>query len=210
MLDSIFHWPIDPAKPHLGNCPIVLMGHALKGDLRMLSDTLGIRATAFDTVVKTIDTQNLCRETGYWHSRQQPSLSALVGRCGFEYRNAHTACNDTAMTLICGIQMVLPAHLKPDADTEQYEIDSRALQEVVDAIEQCSKGQNWNWGVELYCTRCAHRGHTRDRYRGRHCYAPVKCEYCAASSLEKRIRAAKSHTTKNCIFFALRGAEVSA
>lgn len=66
MLESIFRWLVDAEQPELGFCPVIVMGHALSGDLAMLSRTLGVHAAVFDTAASIIDTQQLCRspETG--------------------------------------------------------------------------------------------------------------------------------------------------
>jgi hypothetical protein len=65
MLHSIFQWPTNAARPELGFCPVMVMGHALCSDFSMLSRTLNINAAVFDTVVKIINTQHLCREVGF-------------------------------------------------------------------------------------------------------------------------------------------------
>jgi len=146
MLDSIFKWPINAEQPELGFCPVIVMGHALRGDLAMLSRTLGVHAAVFDTVVSTIDTQQLCRETGSWSGRNQAGLHKLVLATGFDYRDAHTACNDAAMTLICAIHMVLPSELKTDTSGNSTDGSPRTLQDVIDDIEEASQYQDWSWG----------------------------------------------------------------
>jgi len=169
MLDSIFQWPIDDTKPHLGNCPVVLMGHALKNDLGMLSRNLGVRGEVFDTVVATIDTQDLSRATGYWPYGGNPiGLQTLVGMCNFQYRNAHTACNDAAMTVICGMTMVLPNENKSTEGT-------RSLQNVVDNVETASQGQQWDHDSETYCIRCGDWRHTHMAFKDRPCKVKVNC-----------------------------------
>jgi hypothetical protein len=202
MLDSIFRWPIDPSKPELGSCPVVVLGHSLKNDFLMLSRTLGVNPALFDTVVKTIDTQHLCRETGLVSSRNPSSLSTLVSQSGFAYRDAHTACNDAAMTLICAVQMVLPTTLKDSVASPE-----RSLQDIVDDIEVASRTQEWYWGSPNYCIRCSSRNHTHSKSTGHRCRVKVKCEHCAASSKESRMRAARCHVTKHCVSFALKGPE---
>ena len=215
MLDSVFLWHVDPTKPELGYCPVVVMGHSLKDDFNMLSRTLGVRPAVFETVVKTIDTQHLCRETGYWPSRSQAGLSTLVSACNFQYRDAHTASNDAAMTLICAVQMVLPPHLKSKVTYDTPDISSRSLQDVIDDIEVASQYQDWAWGTDKYCIRCGERGHTRGAYndmggrkKPRPCFTKIRCVHCAGSKDEKRVKAAGSHVAKNCIAHALRGPEV--
>jgi len=198
MLKEMFAWPIDAEKPELGFCPVVVMGHALHGDMDLLRSALGFDADALGTVVSVIDTQVLARECGFT-LRKQIGLRDLVGLCGFQYRDAHTASNDAAMTLIAAVQMVLPAALKPD---------DGGLQHVLDRVETASQMQAWSWGDDLYCLRCGNYGHTKDDHGGRKCRAKVKCMHCAASIKEKRRRAAGTHRTEVCITFVLHGPEL--
>jgi hypothetical protein len=207
MLDSIFRWPVDHARPELGFCPVVVLGHSLKDDFQILSRTLGVHAATFDTVVKTIDTQHLCKETGFYTSRNQAGLSTLVFSANFSYRNPHTACNDAAMTLICAVQMVLPAELK-FSPYDNIPAGAPSLQDVVDDVEVASGYQEWSWGTVKYCLRCTRRGHTAENNNGRRCRAKIECAHCASSKDVKRQKAKWGHVTKKCIFFALRGAEV--
>ncbi|KAH4901531.1 hypothetical protein HBI80_146350 [Parastagonospora nodorum] len=115
MVESIFKLSFDAEYPELGFCPVIVMGHALSGDLAMLSRTLGVHAAVFDTVVSIIDTQQLCRETCSWTYHNLANLQKLVSEANFHYRDTHTACNDAAMTLICAVHMVLPSELKTNA-----------------------------------------------------------------------------------------------
>ena len=149
-----------------------------------------------------IDTQQLSRETGYWPTTGNPdSLAKLLPRCGFDYRNPHTASNDAAMTIICAIQMVLPTHLKSENAT------GKSLQNIIDDIEVASKYQDWTWGTNKYCVRCGGYGHTKANFRGRQCYLKVKCAHCAVSQLDRHQKAAGTHRTECCILFAFKGPE---
>ncbi|KAG9193755.1 hypothetical protein G6011_03790 [Alternaria panax] len=201
MLKEMFEWPVDPRKLELGVCPIVVLGHALNGDMAMLRSTLDFDAMALGTVVKIIDTQCLAKECGYAPSinGNQIGLGNLVAKCGFEYRDPHTASNDAAMTLISAVQMLLPPELKPN---------DGGLQKVVDDIEAAGKHQQWNWGNAQYCLRCGKFGHTKDNYRNKRCFAKVKCTHCAASQVAKRKQAAGTHRTECCISYAMHGTEV--
>lgn len=207
IFDSIFRWPIDAARPELGHCHFVVLGHSLKDDFNMLSRTLGVHPGVFEIVVKSIDTQQLCRETGAWSSRNQAGLARLVDEANFQCRDLHTASNDAAMTLICAVQMVLPTELKFPPSTE-IPAGVRSLQDVIDDIEVTSEDQDWCWGTDKYCLRCGRRGHTREYHNGRRCRAKVECKHCVTSKEAKRQKAKWGYVTKNCIFFALRGAEV--
>ncbi|KAI4628008.1 hypothetical protein J4E80_002144 [Alternaria sp. BMP 0032] len=202
MLTAMFQWPVDDTDASKGFCPVVVMGHALSGDMSMLNSTLGFNAMALGTVVKVIDTQYLAKECKYdsWGGNKI-GLSTLVGMCGFSYRDAHTAGNDAAMTLIAAVQMVLPSDFKP--------ADGRHLQEVVDNIELLSQQQQWGWGSDLFCLRCGKYGHTKRNYQGKICYAKVKCDHCASSQSDKRKQAKGTHMTERCISYAMKGPEVS-
>jgi hypothetical protein len=201
MLGSVFQWPIDASKPHLGNCPIILLAHALGNDIDALSRNLGVHAGVFDSIVGFIDTQQLARVTGDGpFGDNQIALRTLVGKCNFKYRDEHTACNDAAVTLICAITLVLPKSLKPSSGTPP-------LQDIVDDIETSSQGQQWDWGSETYCVRCGSWGHARMGFGLRPCHAQVKCAHCAASKEKKRNQAARGHPTGKCIIFAMCGPE---
>jgi hypothetical protein len=107
-LNDAFGWLLDSTKPELGYCPVILLGHALGGDLDKLQNTLGWSPQSLGNIVKVVDTQQLVRDVGWWDKRDQIGLPAIVARCNFTYRNAHTASNDAAMTTISAITMVLP------------------------------------------------------------------------------------------------------
>lgn len=203
MLTEMFTWPIEHGKPERGYCPVVVMGHSIGDDFAQLNKTLGFNAAGFDSVVKIIDTQHLSRETGYWRNMANPTgLAKLVPKCGFEYRDPHTASNDAAMTLIAAIQMVLPSSLKDKKSP------GKTLQTVIDDVEKASQHQMWTWGTDKYCIRCGQHGHTKTNYRGRRCFVKVNCLHCATSRTEKRQHAAYTHRTECCITYAMRGPEV--
>lgn len=69
MLENTFRWPVDSRSPQLGNCPVVLIGHALKNDFSALSRALGVHTAVFENVVSTIDTQEFA-------ARQAPGAAA--------------------------------------------------------------------------------------------------------------------------------------
>ncbi|KAF2025095.1 hypothetical protein EK21DRAFT_93560 [Setomelanomma holmii] len=102
------------------------------------------------------------------------------------------------MTIFYGIHMVLAATIK---------VDFRSMQDVIDCIEAANQQQAGIWGMKKYCTE---HSHTCNNNRGRRCHAPLEREHCAQSCLAKRLEAGASHTTANCISFALRGPEVAA
>ncbi|KAF2123924.1 hypothetical protein P153DRAFT_254745, partial [Dothidotthia symphoricarpi CBS 119687] len=134
-LKGVFNYLIDATQPELGFCPVVVVGHALHNDLEQLSSTLNFDAKVLETVVKTIDTQQLSRECDYWSDRNPIGLKTLVAQCGYQYRDPHTALNDAVMTKICAVEMVMPDKLKSK--------DVKPLQVVVDQLEEHSHQQSW-------------------------------------------------------------------
>ena len=187
MLTECFGWEIDPSRPELGNCPVVVLGHALHNDLPKLHEHVGFDHRQLGTVVKQIDTQHLAASTGHW-SGQPVGLRRLVKNIiGFEYRDEHTACNDIGMTVISAVQMVLPTELKTN--------QPKTLQEVVDSIEEWSQGTPWSNGSATYCLQCNTRGHMKKR-----CRASIDpCEHCSSSGVESRMQAAPYHESHKCI-----------
>ncbi|KAJ4349525.1 uncharacterized protein N0V89_008141 [Didymosphaeria variabile] len=176
-----------------GICPVVILGHALGGDTVKLWKLLGLDPNRLGNVVKEVDTQQIVRDLGYWRSRDQVGLQRIIHELGFEYRDAHTASNDAAMTLIAAVLLVLP--------NNGYS-EEKGVQEVVDGIERLSQGDAWDHGSDKYCQHCHSRDHFAEnggRCGGR-CKVPVHCDHCAALG---RRQAASSHMTEDCVSFAL-------
>ena len=195
-LDDAFSWPVDRKNEAAGLCPVVVLGHALGGDMDKLKAVLDWDPFAKGTVVKIVDTQQLARENGEWTRREQIGLQNLVFKMDFTYRDAHTACNDAAMTTIAAVQLVLPAHLRKPTSKR------KSLQDVVNAVEAASKNNAWNMGSDKYCFRCGSRGHFENNSDGRggRCSAPVYCQHCWRAG---RRNAAYNHRTECCISYAL-------
>ena len=184
LLNEAFNWPMDPSKPELGNCPVVFLGHAIHNDLQMLRNSFDFKPEVFDAVVRTIDTQNLARETGIQVGNNQIGLRRLCDYHGFEFRDSHTAGNDTAYTLFNAVLMVL------DEESKGVSVSGECAQSVVDSIEDWSQNQEGStWGVAVYCTRCDSRKHFKEN-----CRARVACEKCQR---EKR-KGSYSHKTTKC------------
>jgi hypothetical protein len=199
-LDKTFGWPLEVSTPKDGFCPVILMGHALGGDLDKLQNTINWNPQSLGNVVKIIDTQKIIREIGWWNEKDQAGLPAIVHRCSFTYRNAHTASNDAAMTTIAAIQMVLPGAKKWE-NPEGTKND--AIQDIIDKLEAESveKG-DWSFGSDKFCLRCGSRTHMQDddSFAGKTCRERVRCEHCIAAG---RFGPSFSHTTERCIQYAL-------
>jgi len=196
-LNDAFGWPLEPGKPELGLCPVIMLGHALGGDLDKLQNTLGWNPHSLGNIVKVLDTQQIIRDVGWWDKRDQIGLPAIVARCSFTYRNAHTASNDAAMTTIAAIQMALP-----NAKAWKEGDNMKPIQDVIDEVEAQSQKHNWTWGSQKSCLRCGSRDHMKEdpNTGGFLCRAPVRCEHCIA---EGRHTASFSHVTERCIQYAL-------
>ncbi|KAF1998494.1 hypothetical protein P154DRAFT_416198, partial [Amniculicola lignicola CBS 123094] len=166
VLNSAFSWPIDVHKPKLGFCPVIFLGHAIHNDLRMLHESVDLSNEAMENVVATIDTQHLARAAGL---DQQISLLNLVTCHEFAFRDAHTACNDAAYTLFCGIMTALARELAPLNNGSP-----NTAQDVVDTMEAYSKvNSRPTFGRRDYCTKCNSLAHQR-----RYCRVRVECSKC--------------------------------
>lgn len=175
-------------------CPVIILGHALSGDTDKLWNLLKFNPNRLGNVVRQIDTQQIVRDMGYWTERNEVGLQKIVSNLGFEYRDAHTASNDAAMTLIAAVLLVLPRY--------GFGHDKK-LQEVVDQIERLSQDDEWVHGSDKYCQRCHSRDHFLENggHDGGRCKAFVYCHHCEAAGRGPSI--ARTHMTEDCISFAL-------
>ncbi|KAJ4299004.1 hypothetical protein N0V90_004248 [Kalmusia sp. IMI 367209] len=175
-----------------GICPVIVLGHALGGDTEKLQKLLTFSTNRLGNVVKACDTQAMVRELGFWSDRNQVGLQRLIFELGFEYRDAHTASNDAAMTMIAAILLVLESN----GHSEKKE-----LQDVIDGVEAASQYHEWFHGSDKYCTRCHSPGHNvKNRGDGQPCKKYVRCEHCREAG---RHEAQHGHDTSDCISFAL-------
>lgn len=140
-----------------------------------IDKVLSFNAHKRGNLVKEIDTQVIARDTGHWkHPVNQIGLQRLVNEMGFEYKNAHTASNDAAMTTISAIQLVLESSQKTN-------LHSKTLQDIVDQTAVNSKSHEWSHGSGLFCLRCGGRNHFQDQaIGGGRCRERVYCKHCAA------------------------------
>lgn len=175
-----------------GICPVIVLGHALGGDTEKLYKLLSFSTDRLGNVVKECDTQTMVRELGFWTDRNQIGLQRLIFELGFEYRDAHTASNDAAMTTIAAILLVL----ENNGFSEE-----KNLQEVIDGVEAASQGHDWFHGSDKYCTRCHAVDHVvNNRGDGQSCRKHVHCTHCRAAG---RGNAQWGHSTADCISYAL-------
>ncbi|KAF2117088.1 hypothetical protein BDV96DRAFT_657137 [Lophiotrema nucula] len=187
LLENTFAWDIDPQRPELGKCPVVLIGHGIHIDIQRLQKALGTDIYGLETMVRIIDIQNLACISGLNPGDANIGLKTLSLRCGFAYRDPNTACNDAAYTAIAavmmGLEYVLYANEPP--------LPSKTPQAVLDELEAHSQSMTANgWGTTTFCTRCDSTAHTVDQ-----CRVPVFCNICAARG---RGRVAHSHRTAKC------------
>lgn len=197
-LNHAFGWPLEHGKPERGICPLILLGHALGGDLDKLQNTIGWNPQNLGNIVKILDTQQIIRDVGWWNKRDQIGLPAIVARCDFTYRNAHTASNDAAMTTISAIKMALPGAKAWVSSDEK----GKPIQQVIDEVEARSQNHTWTFGSPKFCLRCGSRTHMQEDldYQGRPCRVPVRCNHCEEAG---RHTASFSHVTERCIQYAL-------
>lgn len=174
ILKHFFEQDIVSANPALKGCkrPVILVGHALRHDEENLKKTgLEYDFAASNTVVAKVDTQPLAREVGVWNPppnmlTNEIGLRVLIEeRLGFLHLDDHTACNDSARTMMCGIWMVLPATCRRD--------QPRTMQQVANHIERQSLNSPAPYGTAECCTRCGRRDHSKDC-----CTAAVSCAAC--------------------------------
>tara|TARA_R110002003_G_scaffold180_6_gene14381 strand:+ start:7453 stop:8385 length:933 start_codon:yes stop_codon:yes gene_type:complete len=182
-LTSCIAWPVDETNPDGNKCLVIFLGHAVGNEIEMLQQELGVDPSVISNVVAIIDTQDIAREKGIRGRGQKIGLGHLMDVCDVSFRDAHTAGNDAAYTIIGALQMVIEGKF-PNSP-------NRTLQAVVDALELYSRGVWPQVGVLNYCTRCGNFDHSRPQ-----CYGRIKrCERCLKSGHEK---AAYTHITRLC------------
>ncbi|KAF2742746.1 hypothetical protein M011DRAFT_529603 [Sporormia fimetaria CBS 119925] len=190
-LRDVFQVPINPNNPRGPVCPVIFLGHAIKNDIRMLSKFLGEEdgtSSIFDSMVAVIDTQIIARELGL--ERQQIGLQRLCEMHGFEFRNGHTAGNDTAYTLISAVWMAMRKEL--GFDNGQFRSVPKTPEQVVEAVSRSSRVQGGQRcrGTATFCEHCESVVH-----RTRACRMRVNGDYCAKAGKKA---ASLTHTTHRC------------
>ncbi|KAF2451056.1 hypothetical protein P171DRAFT_480097 [Karstenula rhodostoma CBS 690.94] len=89
-------WPLNPAQPDQGNCPIVIMGHDVSGDVSGLMDSLHWDPSITGSLLRILDTWAMARSVRIPSRGYQIGLGTLVSHYNFAYRGVHTASNDAA------------------------------------------------------------------------------------------------------------------
>ncbi|KAF2638700.1 hypothetical protein P280DRAFT_375991, partial [Massarina eburnea CBS 473.64] len=152
-MEDHFHELIDPSKPELGFRPVLVLGHAIKGDLKMLQSAIDFDLGGCDTTVAFIDTQRIAMGLGLEGKGGRRNLIGLENLCmlmDVPYKHGHTALNDAAFTMFSGIKMAIGT-LSETGKTSQ---------EVFDNVARLSNHQNNPYGVKVYCVKCAKTGHS--------------------------------------------------
>ncbi|CAI6342279.1 unnamed protein product [Periconia digitata] len=190
VLDIIFVNPVDPNDLSRGYCPVLCLGHAIKGDLKMLEDEFDFKWKDYGTIVRTLDTQVFAREKGL--SQKQISLKNLCTACGFTAVNSHTALNDAMYTLIAAVQMALTRDhdmnaTRPDTDSKP---SGKSLNRVIKNLIDPSREVSLGVGIKKYCTACGRYNHRKPA-----CTAPKECAICLKA---ERFDFMKSHITQLC------------
>jgi hypothetical protein len=58
-LTQALNWPVDLKHPELGNRPVIFMGHAMKGDEKLLAKSLDFDENVYKNIVRRIDLQQI-------------------------------------------------------------------------------------------------------------------------------------------------------
>ncbi|KAF2732572.1 hypothetical protein EJ04DRAFT_578317 [Polyplosphaeria fusca] len=162
-LKNAFCWPVDENKPELGFCPVVILGHAVRGDFNMLRNGIGFDAEEYDTVVRTIDTQQIADENcvaseALVKSGNRIGLARLASYYNSALRDQHNASNDIAYTMITAVLMGLGREIYGGHIPQAR--GKKTMQEVVNGLEIWSKSKSpSSFGVKKFCTRCDGNGH---------------------------------------------------
>ncbi|KAF2810834.1 uncharacterized protein BDZ99DRAFT_561320 [Mytilinidion resinicola] len=177
--------------------PVILLGHALQNDLKILKKNVGFDPTELGTMAATIDTQHIVREHGIRNSktgslRDWINLGDLINQLGGSGRDLHNAGNDAAYTMIAGILMgvvpfpALPATL-PEKEASAYCVE---VQNTFQHTKNVAATQHSPpWGLRVFCTRCESTTHLAED-----CRAHVACSKCKHAG--KKFW--RSHSTSRC------------
>ncbi|KAJ4313877.1 hypothetical protein N0V94_006743 [Neodidymelliopsis sp. IMI 364377] len=195
ILEHLFVRDIETDDPLLKGCkhPVVLVGHALRHDEENAKKIgLNYDFATKDTIVAKVDTQQLAREVGDWVPlpgmlKNEIGLRVLIEKLGFKHLNDHTACNDAARTMMCGIHMILPDKLRHG--------DSPSMQTVADRVEAQSKITSPAlYGTVECCFRCGSRDHSMDV-----CTTTVTCPACERFDVgSDQLQNVHSHIETHC------------
>jgi hypothetical protein len=163
--------------------PSHFLGYVVQNEECMFQTKLDINPTTFDHAVTSIDTQSIAKENNIHGPGDKISLMNLVSAFNLEYRNAHTASNDAAYTIICPIRMTMSGKLP--------KVPGRSLQAVVNGLEQHSRSTRAMVGIPNYCTKCGSTNHRRPR-----CFRDIP--YCDKCRKTGRVDAMKTHIMSLC------------
>ncbi|KAF2825502.1 hypothetical protein CC86DRAFT_249727, partial [Ophiobolus disseminans] len=168
-LNKIMVQPIEgiPALKGL-NHPVIVMGHAIGHDREHLGGKdLDFNMVSLGTVIKFIDTQKITTEMGYWlDPLEDIGLDRLVAKLEFEHTDSHTAANDAARTLMCGILMVVPKSVRMGCQ--------RSIEQVASDAEHYSRNTFVGLGgTREYCCKCGSTDHMHVA-----CTVPKSKLYC--------------------------------
>jgi len=192
-LRIVLHGIFNQDIPGMPGCkkPIIILGHAIGGDLENLNQgkDISYNVGALETVVKYLDTQHMVRERKLWNSEEGIRLEYLVAKLEFLHSDHHTACNDAARTLMSAIQLVLPTAVHRNCHF--------SMEEIADGLETYSQtnfrafGPGNGYGSAAYCWRCGSHQH-----RVENCQATgLRCEECVSRGLTGK---ASEHIKLHC------------
>lgn len=200
ILHGLLNTPInvnegDPLKGCLA--PVVLVGHALHHDLSTISRALHYDVTSNNTVVARVDTQPLSRQVGVYvrpanDNASEISLRNLAEKIGLDTTSSHSACNDSARTMVCALNILLPSNLRRPVSA------TRTLREVVKGVQDSSKARNPPpFGTANCCVRCGSRDHSE-----KGCNVAVICAACKTFDPTDRTSHTVAHIETYCLHVA--------
>jgi hypothetical protein len=212
IIHNMFHQLIDVRQPELGYRPVVLIGHALSNDIKLMER--GLEWSRPITLVRNVDTQVMAQQAGISTDRQ-PNLKSMVLALGMQLNNGHTGGNDAALESIAATLMALRYQLY--GSTGRFRNGPIPSQTVVDRVRRSRYQYSQSippaerFGVKHHCIKCGAGDHskwmiTKFRHpaeeffglRQPMCSAKVWCASCGNSPLPNRQNVKGTHTTELC------------
>ncbi|KAH8723030.1 hypothetical protein GQ44DRAFT_741368 [Phaeosphaeriaceae sp. PMI808] len=160
---------------------IILVGHAIENDTKMMKDRFGFDVNELGVVISTIDTQILAADCKIVESTKKIKLCDLLAMYSIREDNLHNAGNDIVCTIIAAILMISPHIIQTNPEiygcVKNRQLRSRRVREGTNTI---------------FCTKCDSNMHFAVI-----CNAVVHCDHCANNP--DRRKDADTHKTEKCI-----------
>jgi hypothetical protein len=194
---------IKNANPAL-NRTVVLLGHAMSGDLSMLRKHFGIDLSKHPNIISTVDSQLLAYSYLPGTPYPKSKLSDIINLLDWDSTVLHNAGNDSAHTGMAIVQIALqcyhgansiyfpPSHLSNLAAQPIMEVIKSNMLGAARARSRTRNDTHGVFGPTEYCTRCARYGHMSDSCKHR---SGLFCDRCLAR---------RQHVVEHCFW---RGTE---